>query len=109
MQISAQLQNAKVLLQFLKVVNFKDDVNIVLSSNGMKLTVQESSVFQANAFLQKDVFRYFNFPPEAEHSNLEAGQKTMELYTNLTAKYASIYLYLLLQSKNLCSASNSRR
>ena len=76
MQISAQLQNAKVLLQFLKVINFKDDVNFILSANGMKLTVEESSVFQANAFLQKEVFRYFNFPPEAEtgdQANPESG------------------------------------
>ena len=61
-QITAQLQNAKALLQFLKALNFTDDVTLVFNENGLKLTVEEARTFQASAFLQKEIFRTFEFP-----------------------------------------------
>ncbi len=57
---SAQLQNAKFFLNFLKAINFKDDVTLVIASNGLKLTVEDSKSFQANAYVQRALFRRFD-------------------------------------------------
>jgi hypothetical protein len=93
MQISAQLQNAKVLLGFLKVINFKDDVNFILSANGMKMTVEESSVFQANAFLQKEVFRYFHFPHDDNQEDDEDNQQEFVFRIQLSSMIDCLSLF----------------
>jgi cell cycle checkpoint protein len=66
--VDAQLQNSRLLLQLLKALNFKDDVNVVLGSNGIKLSVEESKAFQANAFINREVFRFFRLRCEEEEA-----------------------------------------
>lgn len=56
--VKAQIQNTKILQQFLKAIHFKDDANVTISTNGLKLTVEDSKTFQASAIIQKEVFRW---------------------------------------------------
>ncbi len=60
--VSAQLQNARFLLQFLKAIQLREkgDVTIAISDNGLKLTTEDSKTYQANAYVQKELFRTFD-------------------------------------------------
>jgi len=51
----AKLTNPKVLLQILKVLNFREDVTISAMPNGLKITAEVSKSFQASAFIPRYV------------------------------------------------------
>lgn len=57
----ARLDNVRSMSSVLKSVSFKDHATIFISSNGVKVTVEESKCAQVNAFLQSDLFQTFNF------------------------------------------------
>ena len=61
--VNVQLSNAKNLLPFLKSLQFHGDLCVTISANGIKLTTEDSKVFQANAFLQGELFRKFDIAP----------------------------------------------
>jgi len=45
----------------LKSINFKDESTFCIGSNGLKVTLEESKCFQANAFVPREIFTEFNF------------------------------------------------
>ena len=62
----AKLSNPKVLVQILKVLNFRDDVTINVGVNGLKVTAEISKSFQANAFIQRETFIEYNVSEEIQ-------------------------------------------
>ncbi|KAK7069646.1 ssDNA endodeoxyribonuclease [Halocaridina rubra] len=56
----AKIDNAKNVLQLLKAVNFSDVATVFGSPSGLKVTVEEAKCFQANAFIQSDMFQEFD-------------------------------------------------
>jgi len=68
--LTAKLDNAKVLLQLLKVLQFKDEVVVHATSNGIKVTADVSRSFFGSAFIQKETFADYslNLPNAADNS-----------------------------------------
>ena len=54
-----KLDNARVLEQLLKVLQFKDEVQITANSSGLKITAEVSRSFFGSAFVQKGTFSQF--------------------------------------------------
>lgn len=61
----ARMDNSRLLSSLLKTVHFKEDATCFISSNGMKVTVEQSKCVQANAFIQASLFQYFSFHGES--------------------------------------------
>ena len=57
----ARLDNVRCMSSVLKSVSFKDHATIFISSNGLKVTVEESKCAQVNAFLQSTLFQTYSF------------------------------------------------
>ncbi|CAG0888127.1 unnamed protein product [Darwinula stevensoni] len=57
--LMAKIDNARNVAQLLKAVNFRDTAVVYVSSNGLKVTVEEAKCVQANAFIQSDLFQQF--------------------------------------------------
>ncbi|CAB4056825.1 HRAD1 [Lepeophtheirus salmonis] len=55
-EFRAKLFRAKTLFTFIKAVHFRDDGNVFISPNGIKVTVEDSKCFQGNAFVQRNLF-----------------------------------------------------
>lgn len=88
-----KLSSPKVLLQVLKVLNFRDDVIVNVGANGLKITAEVSKSFQASAFIQRETFM--------EYSVSEATQKEEEdIIFNIS-------LPTLINCLNLCGTTNT--
>lgn len=61
----AKLDNARNLLNVLKAVYFKESATCFVSSNGVKVTVEDAKCVQANAFVQRGIFQEFVFKEES--------------------------------------------
>ena len=57
----ARLDNVRCMSHVLKSVAFKDHATVFISTNGMKVTVEESKCAQVNAFLQSTLFQSYQF------------------------------------------------
>ncbi|XP_061656441.1 cell cycle checkpoint protein RAD1 [Syngnathoides biaculeatus] len=55
----ACLDNARNLSNILKAIAFKDHALFTATSNGLKVTVEDSKCLQANAFIQAEIFQEF--------------------------------------------------
>ncbi|XP_043232190.1 cell cycle checkpoint protein RAD1-like isoform X1 [Amphibalanus amphitrite] len=55
----AKIDNVKNVSQLLKAVHFKESAVVVVTSDGLKVTVEDSKCVQANAFIQADMFQQF--------------------------------------------------
>ncbi len=58
---SANESRFYLVLQVLKSINFKDESTFCIGNNGLKVTLEESKCFQANAFVPKEIFSEFTF------------------------------------------------
>ncbi|XP_062501190.1 cell cycle checkpoint protein RAD1-like [Corticium candelabrum] len=61
----AKLDNARTLSSILKAIHFKETATCFLSSNGLKITVENAKCVQGNAFVQSDIFQEFSFNEES--------------------------------------------
>ncbi|RMX51697.1 hypothetical protein pdam_00008113 [Pocillopora damicornis] len=61
----AKLDNARNLLNVLRAVYFKESATCFVSSNGIKVTVEDAKCVQANAFVQRGIFQEFVFKEES--------------------------------------------
>ena len=43
---TAKLGNSKLLMQVLKAIHYKDDATISITSNGLKVTIEDAKSFQ---------------------------------------------------------------
>eukprot|EP00731_Ephydatia_muelleri_P023199 Em0015g782a len=59
------MDNSRLLSSILKAVHFKEEATCFISSNGIKVTVEQSKCVQANAFIQSSLFQYFSFRGES--------------------------------------------
>lgn len=64
----SKLSNAKLLLQIFRAIHFKDDATVFLGANGIKMTVEEAKSFQANAFVQREIFHEYKLKDDIELS-----------------------------------------
>ncbi|XP_037092223.1 cell cycle checkpoint protein RAD1-like isoform X1 [Pollicipes pollicipes] len=55
----AKIDNVKNVSQLLKAVHFRESAMVVVTSDGLKVTVEDSKCVQANAFIQADMFQQF--------------------------------------------------
>uniref|UniRef100_A0AAX7VFS5 RAD1 homolog (S. pombe) n=1 Tax=Astatotilapia calliptera TaxID=8154 RepID=A0AAX7VFS5_ASTCA len=55
----ANLDNARNLSNILKAITFKDHAIFTATTNGLKVTVEDSKCLQANAFIQAEIFQEF--------------------------------------------------
>ncbi|XP_037092708.1 cell cycle checkpoint protein RAD1-like isoform X2 [Pollicipes pollicipes] len=55
----AKIDNVKNVSQLLKAVHFRESAMVVVTSDGLKVTVEDSKCVQANAFIQADMFQPF--------------------------------------------------
>ncbi|XP_028658313.1 cell cycle checkpoint protein RAD1 [Erpetoichthys calabaricus] len=55
----ASLDNVRNISNILKAIQFKDHATFLATSNGIKVTVEDSKCLQANAFIQADIFQEF--------------------------------------------------
>lgn len=58
-QLLAKMENARTLHMFLKAIHFREDSNFFVGDNGIKVTVEDAKSFQANAFIQREIFHEF--------------------------------------------------
>ena len=65
----AKLTNPKILVQILKMLNFREDVTINVGINGLKITAEIAKSFQANAFIQRETFTEYKVGEELEDSD----------------------------------------
>ncbi|EDO32797.1 predicted protein [Nematostella vectensis] len=61
----AKLDNARNMTTLLKAVHFKESATCFVSSNGIKVTVEDAKCLQANAFIQSDIFQEYIFKEES--------------------------------------------
>ncbi|KXJ27827.1 cell cycle checkpoint protein RAD1 [Exaiptasia diaphana] len=61
----AKLDNARNMSNILKAVHFKDSATCFVSSNGIKVTVENAKCVQANAFIQSNLFQEYTFKEES--------------------------------------------
>lgn len=59
-----KISSAKVLYSLLKSIHFKEEANCFIGDHGMKVTVEEAKSYQANAFIQKNIFHEFSLRDE---------------------------------------------
>lgn len=55
----AKLDNARNVSTILKAIHFKDTATVFVTSQGLKVTVEDAKCVQANAFIQAAVFHHF--------------------------------------------------
>ncbi len=79
----ARMDNSRVLASILKAINFREvatthpacinqpfmhhllqKATCFISSNGLKLTVEQAKCVQASAFIQSSLFRQFQYSPD---------------------------------------------
>jgi len=59
-----KIDNVRIITNVLSALQFKKEgqfATVIISSNGIKFTVEENQSFQGNAFLQQDIFQEFKF------------------------------------------------
>ncbi|KAG2466144.1 cell cycle checkpoint protein RAD1 [Polypterus senegalus] len=61
----ASLDNVRNISNILKAIQFKDHATFLATSNGIKVTVEDSKCLQANAFIQADIFQEFIIKEES--------------------------------------------
>ncbi|KAK1176114.1 cell cycle checkpoint protein RAD1 [Acipenser oxyrinchus oxyrinchus] len=61
----ASLDNARNLSNILKAIQFKDHATFLSTSNGIKVTVEDSKCLQANAFIQAEIFQEFSIQEDS--------------------------------------------
>nr|QIC49982.1 cell cycle checkpoint protein RAD1 [Actinia equina] len=61
----ARLDNARNMSNILKAIHFKESATCFVSSNGIKMTVEDAKCVQANAFIQSSVFQEYTFKEES--------------------------------------------
>ncbi|XP_053304109.1 cell cycle checkpoint protein RAD1 [Spea bombifrons] len=63
--LTCSLDNVRNLSNILKAIHFKDHAACFATSNGLKVTVENSKCLQANAFIQAGIFQEFNVSEES--------------------------------------------
>lgn len=98
----AKLDNAKILEQLLKVLQFKDTVQIVATSKGLKITAEVSKSFFGSAFVQQETFSEYqlNKPTAGNDNNSNNDDEDFELDFVIS-------LFTLNQCLNLTGATSS--
>lgn len=92
----AKLHNAKNLSSMLKAVHFKDVATIFISSNGLKVTVEEGKYVQASAFIQSSIFQEYEFTEDSAtfQINLSVLLECLHIFSNSTSKECGSYTAL---------------
>lgn len=62
--LNATLHNVRNLINLLKSIKFTDSTVLFATDQGFKFTVEDGKCMQANAFLQKDLFDFYNIKEE---------------------------------------------
>lgn len=62
--ITLAMDNAKILINVLKAVQFRDLATVFATPNGLKITVEDAKCIQGNAFLQAELFRDYRISKE---------------------------------------------
>ncbi|XP_064392119.1 LOW QUALITY PROTEIN: cell cycle checkpoint protein RAD1-like [Halichondria panicea] len=60
----ARMDNSRVLASILKAISFREKATCFISSNGLKMTVEQAKCVQASAFIQSSLFRQFQYSPD---------------------------------------------
>ena len=62
----AKLTNVKLLQQIFKTISLNDDACFYAKKDGLKMTVEAAKTFQANAFIQCNLFNEFQIAEDAD-------------------------------------------
>ena len=63
----AKLTNVKLLQQIFKYINLNDEASFYVKKDGLKMTVEAAKTFQANAFIQRNIFSDFQIAEEDDY------------------------------------------
>jgi len=92
---TARMDNVKILSQLLKCISFREFSTWFISSNGIKVTVEDAKCVQSNAFVKSELFQEFN---------LKAGRGDEPGSDDLSF---SLNLRVVLECLNCLSAADS--
>jgi len=68
----ATLESVKIFAQLLRCINFRESSTWFLSSNGIKVTVEDAKCVQINSFIKSEIFQeFFIRPPEVDTEDQE--------------------------------------
>jgi len=68
----ATLESVRIFAQLLRSIFFRDSSTWFLSSNGIKVTVEDAKCVQINAFIKSEIFQeFFVRPPEGDSEDQE--------------------------------------
>lgn len=56
---TAKLTNVKILQQIFKSVHLNNEATIYIKKDGLKMTLEDAKSYQANAFIQSNIFNEF--------------------------------------------------
>jgi len=59
----ARIENVKLLAQLLRAIEFRETSTWFISSNGIKVTVEDAKCVQTNAFIKTEIFQEFDLRP----------------------------------------------
>lgn len=71
---TAKLNNVKMLQHIFRAINLNDEACFYIKKDGIKMTVEDAKTFQANAFIQSNMFNEFNIGDEDDFAfNISMG------------------------------------
>ena len=81
--VVGKLTNVKMLEKILRTVHLNDEASIYAKHNGLKMTVEAAKTFQANAFIQREMFNEFTIDENDEFAfnlSLDSVLKSLGLF-----------------------------
>ncbi|KAJ4403368.1 checkpoint clamp complex protein Rad1 [Didymella pomorum] len=96
--LTAVSSSARQLFTLLRCIAFASKAHVILSEEGLKFSVDEASVMEASAFLDKALFTTFNFhppsiPPSSADSDDEDATPPLTFHISLTALLETLQIF----------------
>ncbi|KAJ3187439.1 ssDNA endodeoxyribonuclease [Gaertneriomyces sp. JEL0708] len=101
----ATLEDVRSLITVIKAISFKERIMCVISSQGLRLIVEDSKSMQARAYLESKSFRDFTFPQR--HTLTSSPEEVPELDENSSLVFA-VPVQTLLNCLNIFGVSGTR-
>ncbi|KAF2470998.1 Rad1-domain-containing protein [Lindgomyces ingoldianus] len=102
--------SARQLYLLLRCVNFSEKAHVQISDEGLKFSVDEASVMEGSAFLDKSLFTSYTYrsPPPQRSQHADSDEEDSEITTNPTFQISLPSLLETLQIFGLTDPNNSK-
>ncbi|KAF3002508.1 ssDNA endodeoxyribonuclease [Curvularia kusanoi] len=96
--LTAVSSSARQLFALLRCIGFANKAHVLLSDEGLKFSVEEASVMEASAFLDKSLFTTYNFnsppvPPSSADSDDEEATPQLTFHISLAALLETLQIF----------------